>query len=79
MAPRSKEEQEAREETSPLLGSSSSDELDLSPEIQDQIDKLSGKFEESINQDTLRRTPTPTLTFQDYRSASPNCDTPEPE
>ena len=74
---RQKEEQEAREETSPLLGSSSSDASDLSPKIQDQIGDLADRFEEHINPNTLRGAPTPTHPFQDYRSASPNCVTPE--
>lgn len=59
-------------ETSHLLGASSRDESDLLPELQGQIDKLSGEFEKSMS-----RTSTPTV-FRDYTAVPPNCVTHPP-
>ena len=64
------------QETSHLLGASSSDESDLLPDLQGQIDKLSGEFEESISKNILNRTPTPTLIFREHRSVDADCVTP---
>ena len=53
--------------------------MTISKKAQETTERLEKFMDEYINPNTLRRTPTPTLTFQDYRSASPNCATPEPE